>query len=255
MMVLSTQFSIDYRNLKVTSSFSESTAKAMNLIRSTQVIIAALNEQDGLCLTIKEIKAALGNPRILVIDGNSTDKTVEVGKKLGARVVYQDGQGKGDALAKGIECMDRVKYVVFIDADFTYPAGHINEMIHILEEHPEVGMVCGDRFKTRDGHKAQNRIFYIGNLLIAFAYNVLNSVQLKDPLTGLRVVRAELLKGWKIQSKGFDIEVELNHYVERRGFGIIEIPIDYRPRIGEKKLRVRHGVAILKRIVIETINQ
>jgi hypothetical protein len=68
----------------------------------------------------------------------------------------------------------------------------------------------------------------------------------------LRVVRAEILRGWKIKSKGFDIEVELNHQVERRGFGIVEVPIRYRRRLGEKKLKARHGATILKRILMET---
>jgi hypothetical protein len=65
-------------------------------------------------------------------------------------------------------------------------------------------------------------------------------------------VRSEILKGWTPRSKGFDIEVELNHHVERRGYGILEIPIPYRPRLGEKKLKLRHGVTILKRIMLES---
>ena len=55
-----------------------------------------------------------------------------------------------------------------------------------------------------------------------------------------------------MKSKGFDIEVELNHMVERRGYTIREIPIRYRARLGEKKLNVSHGATILKRILLET---
>jgi hypothetical protein len=50
-----------------------------------------------------------------------------------------------------------------------------------------------------------------------------------------------------VKSKGFDIEV-----VERRGFGIVEVPIRYRKRLGEKKLKVSDGATILKRILLET---
>jgi hypothetical protein len=70
-------------------------------------------------------------------------------------------------------------------------------------------------------------------------------------LTGLRAVRWDAIKNWKPKSKGFDVEVELNHYVERQGYGIVEIPIFYRPRLGEKKLK--HGVTILKRILAESM--
>jgi len=55
-----------------------------------------------------------------------------------------------------------------------------------------------------------------------------------------------------VKSKGFDVEVELNHHVEREGFSIVEIPIKYRERLGEKKLGVKNSVEILRRIILET---
>ena len=171
---------------------------------------------------------------------------------MGAEIVFQNGHGKGNALAKGLEHLDLADYVVLTDADYTYPAEYVPEMIRILEENPDVGMVCGNRFAEKTDPKAFRNIFSLGNRLIAFTANALNGVQLSDPLTGLRVVRAEILRDWQVKSKGFDIEVELNHHVERRGFGIAEIPIHYRQRLGEKKLKVRHGAEILKRIVLET---
>jgi len=67
---------------------------------STQVIIAALNEEEGIGPTIIELKANLASPRVLVVDGRSTDRTVEIAKSMGAEVVFQDGLGKGDAIAK-----------------------------------------------------------------------------------------------------------------------------------------------------------
>ncbi len=88
--------------------------------------------------------------------------------------------------------------------------------------------------------------------MLAFAHNLLNGVDLEDPLTGLRVVRADILRNWIIKSKGFDIEVELNHQVDKQGFKILEIPIEYRKRLGEKKLKMKHGATILKRIIYES---
>jgi glycosyltransferase involved in cell wall biosynthesis len=222
-------------------------------VRSTQVIIAALNEEEGIGLTIAELKANLDRPRVLVVDGRSTDRTVEVAKNTGADVVFQDGLGKGDALAKAIKYVDlTVDYVVLTDADYTYPAEYVSEMIRILEETPDVGMVCGNRFNSGLNLGEKHNILYFGNRLIAFTHNLLNGVQLVDPLTGLRVVRAGILRSWKVKSKGFDIEVELNHHVEREGFSIVEVPIQYRERLGEKKLGVKNGAEILKRIILET---
>ena len=220
---------------------------------SAQVVIAALNEAPGIGPTIAEMKDTLGEISVLVVDGRSNDRTVEIAKNLGAKVVYQDGVGKGDALAKALEHADLdVDYVILTDADYTYPAGYVPAMIRILDENPLVGMVCGNRLNGHVDKEALRGVFNIGNRLLAFAHNMLNGEPLQDPLTGLRAIRAEVLRGWLVKSKGFDIEVELNHLVERRGFTIREIPICYRARLGEKKLKVSHGVTILKRILLET---
>lgn len=219
---------------------------------STQVVIAALNEEQGIGPTIAELLETLPNTRILVVDGNSTDKTVEVAKALGAEVVFQDGKGKGDAVAKALERLDpNVDYVVITDADFTYPSGSVPKMIKLLQDNPNVGMVCGNRFNHHLAKKALRDVFNFGNRFIAFTHNALNGIPMRDPLTGLRVVRAAILRDWRVRSKGFDIEVELNHLVERAGFDIVEVDIVYRERLGEKKLKIRHGGEILKRIVLE----
>ena len=217
------------------------------------VVIPALNEEEGIGLTIAELRQHLENPRVLVVDGHSVDRTVEVAKGLDADIVFQEGKGKGDAIAAAIQHINGdVDYVIFTDADYTYPAEYLQRMIRILDENPSVGMVCGNRFNHHLNVKAMSNAFYFGNRLIAFTHNLLNGVQLHDPLTGLRVVRSEIVRNWSPQSKGFDVEVELNHYVERQGYGICEVDIPYRPRLGEKKLKLKHGATILKRIVLET---
>lgn len=220
---------------------------------STQVIIAALNEEEGIGLTISEINDNLDNPRVIVVDGRSTDKTVEIAKDMGADIAFQDGLGKGDALAKALEHLDpKVDYVIITDADFTYPAQYLPEMIRILQENPNVGMVCGNRFNNHLDGKALPDVFHFGNRLIALTHTILNGVPLKDPLTGLRVVRSGILRNWKLRSKGFDVEVELNRHIERQGFKIKEVDIVYRERLGEKKLHLRHSAEIFRRIMLET---
>jgi glycosyltransferase involved in cell wall biosynthesis len=220
---------------------------------STLAIVAALNEEQGIGVTLEELKQFLGNLKLLVVDGMSTDRTVQVAKDQNAYVVFQKGKGKGDAIACALDQVgDDVDYVVFTDADHTYPAEYIPDMIRILEEDHEIGMVCGNRFNHHLNVNAMRNSFYLGNRVLAWTHNALNGVSMRDPLTGLRAVRADILRGWKPRSKGFDIEVELNHHVERRGYGIAEIDIRYRPRMGEKKLKLRHGATILKRILSES---
>jgi Glycosyltransferases involved in cell wall biogenesis len=217
------------------------------------VIIATLNEEEGIGPTIDEMQRVLKNPYLVVVDGNSVDRTIEIAKNMGADVLLQEGKGKGDAMFQGYRNISsKVPYIVFTDADYTYPAEYIPQMVEILEQNPKVGMVIGDRFK---GHyntsKSLTNPFYVGNRLLALAQLVMNGVKLDDPLSGLRVVRSEVLDGWKPKSKGFDVEAEMNALVGRRGYRIVEIPIDYRSRMGEKKLKLRHGLGIMRRIFAE----
>lgn len=224
----------------------------MRIRYSAQLVIAALNEEPGIGLTISEMKDTLADLQVIVVDGKSSDRTVDIARSLGAEVIFQDGSGKGDALAKALEYADLdVDYVVLTDADYTYPAEYVPMMIRILEKNPDVGMVCGNRFNGYLDLKGLNSVFYFGNRFISFIHNFLNGIQLVDPLTGLRVVRGKILKNWHVRSKGFDVEVELNHHVEREGFGLVEIPIKYRERLGEKKLGFRNGAEILRRILLE----
>ena len=225
--------------------------------KSILAIVPTLNEEEGIGPTIAELKQYLGKPWILVVDGWSFDKTVKVAKDMGADVIFQLGSGKGDAIAEAIRYVKGnigfIDYVVFTDADYTYPAEFIPRMIRILEENPDVGMVCGNRFNSHFSLRGLQSMFYVGNRLLALTHNLLNGVNMRDPLTGLRVLRWEILKDWQPKSKSFDVEVELNHLVERKGYRIVEIPIYYRPRLGEKKLKPKHGFTILKRILLESL--
>jgi glycosyltransferase involved in cell wall biosynthesis len=225
-----------------------------NSLSSVLVMIAALNEEEGIGPTLAELGNVLKNPKYLVIDGNSTDRTIEIAKERGAEILFQKGIGKGDALAHAIGSVDSdIKYVVFTDADFSYPAEYLTKMIQILDENPEVGMVTGNRFNSHLRLSSMKSPFYVGNRFLAWAQLLLNGVSLRDPLTGLRVIRWKILKNWKPKSKGFDIEAEVNHLVEKQGYQTIEIPIKYRDRLGEKKLKLRHGFSILKRIISESL--
>jgi dolichol-phosphate mannosyltransferase len=223
---------------------------------SILVIVAALDEEAGIGPSLSELRIVLRDSKYLVVDGNSRDRTVKIAKDMGAEILFQDGSaGKGAAIAQAIKHVnsDEIKYVIFTDADYTYPANCVPEMIQILEENPDVGMVCGNRFNHHLDWKAMKSPFYMGNRILAWAQLLLNGVDLRDPLTGLRVVKWSILKGWEPKSKGFDIEAEMNHRVENMGYKTLELPIKYRPRLGDKKLKLRHGFSILKRIVSESL--
>lgn len=214
------------------------------------MIIPTLNEEEGIGPTIREIITTLGNMNILIIDGGSIDATREVALGLDSKVINQNGYGKGRAVAQVLKHLEpQTKFFVLMDGDYTYPAGKIPEMINILDLQPRVGMVLGKRKNTESLKEhlkclATDR-YYIGNRLLTLAHRLLNRITMKDPLTGLRVIRLECLKDWEPKASGFDIEVELNHHIKKMGWDIVEVPIKYRSRLGDKKLRVRDGFKIL----------
>ena len=222
---------------------------------SLAVVVAAINEEEGITPTILELKGVLNKPYLVVVDGKSSDHTLELAKDLGANVILQRGKGKGNAISEGLDCLNGdTSYVAFIDADYTYPAKYIKEMLIVLDLNPDVGMVLGDRFNRIYEHESDRNHFYIGNRILAFVQRVFNGIKLNDPYTGLRLIRFELLRGWKPRSSGFDIEAEINLHIEQMGSKIVEIPIIYRKRLGKKKLAFRHGLKILRRIIIESLS-
>jgi glycosyltransferase involved in cell wall biosynthesis len=231
----------------------------LNSLVSLTFVIAALNEEAGIGYTLSEIKHVLDDPFFLVVDGNSSDGTAKVAKDHAAEVMIQDGvKGKGAAISQGLEYLGKLgvdtDYIVFIDADYTYPAEYVPSMVEILEKNKSVGMVLGDRFEK--GFSLRNAVsdkFYFGNRFLALMQYLLNGVKLNDPLSGLRVVRWNIIGDWKPRSKGFDIEAELNNYVKKMGCRTVEIPIQYRPRLGDKKLKIKHGFTIFKRIMSQSV--
>jgi len=228
---------------------------------SVSVIIPTLNEAPGIGATIQEIRRSLDNPGIIVIDANSIDGTSQIASRLGAKVIKQQGLGKGKAVAQALQCRDKnAKYLVLIDGDYTYPAEYIPKMISILEENQDVGMVTGERFSNPGRLEIPVHVkrlvtdpYYFGNQALKLAHRIINRIKMKDPLTGLRVIRCCHIKNFQPKAESFDLEVEINHFMKRKGIKTFEIPIKYRLRLGEKKLQIKDGVQILMRMFIMTL--
>lgn len=219
------------------------------------VIVPAFREPDGIELTLREIKSQMNGTKLLAVVRDDGDETLTHASALASDTITQISKGKGRAFA---EALTHIKNnggppanVVLMDADGTYPADRIMAMLKILRENPSIGMVLGNRFAEPNGNDDTSSInpYFVGNRLLSFAHRVLNGINLQDPLTGMRAIRYSMLDGWEPEAKGFDIEVELNHRVTSAGGSICEIPVTYRHRVGQKKLRVHHGLGILLRMI------
>ena len=112
-------------------------------------MIAAVNEEEGIGPTLRDLRKYLSGSNFLVVDGFSKDKTAKIATRLGTQVICRECNGKVDALAYAINNITGdYDYVVFIDADYTYPAEFLPLMIKTMQEKQAVGMVCGNRFNS-----------------------------------------------------------------------------------------------------------
>lgn len=221
-------------------------------VQDTVVIVPAYGEEQGIGIVLRELFDTV-HATVLVVNRPNGDRTGAVARGQGALVIDQVGKGKGAAFRQGLQFVDQelphTRFVGMVDADCTYPASALTDMRTILESEPGVGMVIARRI-TIYKNGATSKLFSLGNRVLATAHRVLNKVALRDPLSGLRLIRADVLDGWLPAADGFDVECELNCFVRNvRHLGIAEIPVQYRQRVGKKKLGFRHGFQILRRMV------
>ena len=199
------------------------------------VIIPARNEAGSIGRVIDEVHRALQGMEyeMLVVDTESTDGTVEIARSKGARVVPEPRRGYGRAYKTGFsEAMG--KYVATLDADLTYPAGDIPGFIRLLESGAD--FISGERLSSLD-QKAMTGMHRIGNAMLNIAFRFLSGYRIRDSQSGMWVFRRSILGRLCLLDDGMPFSEELKMEVIMAGLKFVEAPIEYRLRVGEKKLR------------------
>ncbi len=209
------------------------------------VLIPTLNEAPTIGAVIKEFQQ-LGYTHILVVDGRSTDKTVEIARGLGVTVKTQTGKGKGEALVEAFEQI-RQPYVILVDGDGTYTAKDAEKLLRPL--YLGFDHAIGDRLNTAD-KGAFSFLNHSGNVLINFLFKVAHGSDLHDILSGYRAFTMESVKAMRLKEKGFGIETEMTVEAVRNAQRIMVVPVHYRKRVGTRtKLNPFHdGTKIITTI-------
>jgi len=154
------------------------------------IVIPTLNEEKGIESTIKSINTSLDGKFsyiIVVVDGLSTDRTVEIAKSMDALVIKQRRRGYGDALQAGFYYVDtklNSLITVMLDADGTYEPKDIVNMAKIIKN-GEADFVIGDRFANMDKN-AMTRLNKIGNKALSSIARKTLGVKVSDSQCGLR---------------------------------------------------------------------
>ncbi len=207
------------------------------------VVIPTMNEEGSIGAVINEARAALAgwDLEILVVDTDSRDRTREIASAKGVRVVPEPRRGYGRAYKTGFAAATG-DYVLTLDADLTYPAVRFPEFLDALEA-GRADFVAGDRM-SRLSEEAMRDMHRLGNRFLNIAFRFLYRATIRDSQSGMWAFRREILPHLHVVHDGMPFSEELKSEVLRAGFRYLEIPIDYRPRVGEKKIRsVRDAVS------------
>jgi len=193
------------------------------------ILIPTLNEEEAIGKVIEEVREA-GYNNILIVDGYSSDRTVEIAKNMCVRVVYQIGHGKSMAIKTGIE-EAQTPYILVMDGDGTYDPRHIDRLLEIALEkgYDEVIGYRVDRKNIPLLHR-------LGNRIISTVISLLMGQRIKDPCSGMYLLRRDFARQLEITATGFDIEAEIVCQALVHG-NVGETPIQYHKRIGKAKLK------------------
>ena len=223
------------------------------MILKISIVIPALNEERGIGKTIEAVnknyfKKHKWNLEIIIVDGDSKDKTREIASKKGARVILEKRKGYGRAYKTGLANATG-DIIVTGDADATYPFNTIHEYIQMLiNEH--LDFITTDRFAALK-HGSMSLKHRFGNLTLAWTLRTLFLINIRDSQSGMWIIKRDALS--KIQpletfndgmpfSEEIKIEMFTNKHIEAK-----EIPSTLSAREGQVKLEsFKDGIKNLK---------
>ncbi len=215
------------------------------------VIIPTLNEEKNLSRVLEELPDYVDE--IIVVDGYSKDRTVEIAKDHGAKVIF-DEIGKGSALRKGMKKATG-DIVIMMDADCSHVPSEIPLLVAGIESGFDVCM--GSRFIQGGGSDDITPLRRIGNKFFVFLVNLIWGMNYSDLCYGYRSFRRDCIEKLELESDGFGIETEISIKAAKNKLRVLEVPsYEKARRSGEGKLRTfRDGLEILKRILIEVFGK
>jgi len=203
--------------------------------RSIAIILPAYNEELTIRQTMEAFHRALPEAKIVVVNNNSRDATLEVAAqtlrdlRCGGEVITENLQGKGNAVRRAFIDVDADVYVL-TDADMTYPAERVRDLLAPVLNN-QADMVVGDRHSQGHYGKENKRPLHgLGNRLVQGLVNILFRSHLVDIMSGYRVLSRRLVKNYPILVGGFQIETDLTLHALDKRFRIVEIPVEYKDR-------------------------
>jgi dolichol-phosphate mannosyltransferase len=213
------------------------------LVENLTVAICTKNESDGIQEVIESCKPFCNN--ILVVDGHSTDNTVEKAKACGAAVILDGGKGKGDGIRTAIDYLtDGI--IVFIDGDLSHEAKDIPLLAQpIIDGQSDLVIGSRKRGGSDELHGSLGEFIRLtGSGIITLSINYRFGVRLTDTQNGFRSISVKAAKKLNLKEDIFTIEQEMVMKALKKGYRVFEVPShEYRRKYGNSKI-VIHKVAV-----------
>ena len=205
------------------------------MLKEVSIIIPAYNEETQIQQVLGELRSLFYthnvNAEIIVVDDGSQDATALAAKAAGARVIrHRSNRGYGAALKTGILAATH-EIVGIIDADGTYPAKFLPEM---LEEIEQADMVVGARIGQNVHIPLIRRP---AKWVLKRLANYVSNARIPDLNSGLRLFRRDIaMQYFPILPDQFSFTTTITLAMHSDKYAVTYIPIDYRKRNGRSKI-------------------
>ncbi len=221
---------------------------------TVSAVIPTLNEAANIPHVFEHLPKGINE--LIVVDGHSTDRTIDVARELrpDARIVLQDRKGKGNALACGFAAA-RGDILVMIDADGSTDPTEIPSFIRPLIQGAD--FVKGSRYMKGGGSADITGLRSVGNRALGASVNLLFGTSYTDLCYGYSAFWRRCLPHLHVTCDGFEVETVLNVRAAKAGFEIVEVPSFEQVRLyGLSNLNAwRDGRRVLKTIVRERFSR
>ena len=192
------------------------------------VLIPCYNEECTIGKVVNDFRKSLPEATVYVYDNNSSDATAVKAREAGAIVRYERCQGKGNVVRSMFRDIDADCYIM-VDGDDTYPADMAGRMVSMVMSEG-IDMVIGDRLSTTYFEQNKRPFHNAGNQFVVKTINRLFHSDVKDVMSGYRVMSRRFVKHCPILSSGFEVETEMTIHALDKNMSIKEVPIEYRDR-------------------------
>ncbi|MFC1904413.1 glycosyltransferase family 2 protein [Chloroflexota bacterium] len=219
---------------------------------SVAIILPALNEEQTIGKVIDEIAMVPleregYEVQIVLVDGESSDRTRQIAHEKNARIIVEPRRGKGRAIRTAFQQV-KADYIFMLDADYTYPATYIPDLLAKLRDGYDV--VIGTRLTGKRAKGSISILNIIGNYCLTMLATILYRRRISDVCTGYWGFKGEIVPKLKLRADDFNLEADLFSQIAKNGYALGEIPIYYRRRSSRSKLKsIRAGIKIARTLI------